>query len=328
MTSTGALRYLDRFSRLYRNAKVRLGVNVGIGIMAAAFLALAARHIAGTGWPLAAADPVLAAGAGLLFLLGYGLKAFGWQRLFAHHERPHSAALATAGAAASVTGLALPGRFDDAVRIAVVRKTGCRAGVRALAFSLFLLGLVDAVALVPLATTGASITDSTALRVGLAIVAAAGVAAAAILVSMPRLSRSARLARYRVVRWLNQRTACRRDAAKASVWVMASWIVRTVALALLLGAVGIGVSFPLAILFLTAAAASSALPVAPAGAATQVGAGGAILVASGTSTSQAFAFAMSAQLLIVFAGASILAAGILWHARRRLPRPQLSRRLI
>jgi hypothetical protein len=91
-----------------------------------------------------------------------------------------------------------------------------------------------------------------------------------------------------------------------------------IGLLLLLGAVGIGFSIPLAILFLTAAAASSALPVAPAGAATQIGAGAAILVASGVSTSQAVSFAMSAQLLVIFAAATVVGGFVLWRAARRV----------
>ena len=108
-------------------------------------------------------SPLLIVGAGLLFLVAYPVKAWGWRRLFAPHERPHTAALAAAGGAASVTGIALPGRFDDAVRVAVVRKSpNCPAGIRALAFSLFALGLIDAIALTPLASTAVAFNPPTA----------------------------------------------------------------------------------------------------------------------------------------------------------------------
>src|SRR4051794_38183900 len=78
---------------------------------------LTARHYVGTGWPLAGANLWLVAVAGILFFGAFVLKGVGWRRLFAHHERPGSHALAAANAAASVTGVALPGRFDDVVRI-------------------------------------------------------------------------------------------------------------------------------------------------------------------------------------------------------------------
>jgi hypothetical protein len=299
---------------------VRLAVNLGAGIVFTGALVLTARHFAGTGWPLASANPALAAGAGLLFLAGGGFKAFGWQRLFAQDERPRTVTLAVAGGAACVTGLALPGRFDDLVRIAVARKAGCHSCVRTLCLSLFMLGLVDAVALTPLASTGAGLADNTALRAGLAVVAAAGVGAAVVLLALPRLVRSRRLGGFRVSRWVAEHVTNSRDALAAGLLVSGSWLVRAAGLLLLLGALGIGFSFSLAILFLTAAAASSALPVAPAGAATQVGAGAAILVASGVKTSVAVAFAMSAQLLVIFAALAVVGGFVLWRLGRRLSR--------
>ena len=85
--------------------------------------------------------------------------------------------LAAANGAASVTGAALPGRFDDVVRIAVVRRyPSCPSGVGyARRLSLFMLGLLDAAALMPIsAAAAATSSDSTAVRAGLAIVAARG----------------------------------------------------------------------------------------------------------------------------------------------------------
>jgi hypothetical protein len=297
---------------------VRLGINLAVGLLATGALLLVARHVAGTGWPLRSADPLPAAGAGLLFLVGYAFKAFGWQRLFARDERPRTVSLAVAGGAACMTGVALPGRFDDVVRIAVARKAGCRNCVKTLCLSLFMLGLVDAVALTPLASTGAGLTENTALRAGLAVVAAGGVGAGVVLLALPRITRSRRLSRFRVSRWLADHVTGSRDALSAGLLVSGSWLVRSVGLLLLLGALGIGFSFPLAILFLTGAAASSALPVAPAGAATQVGAGAAVLVASGVKTSAAVAFAMSAQLLVIFAAVAVVGSFLVWQACRRV----------
>ena len=90
--------------------------------------------------------------AGLLLLLAQALKASGWARLFRPDERPTPLALAAGNGGAALIGLVLPGRFDDAMRIAVVRRSpGCPAGVRALALSLVMLGLIDSAALAPLA---------------------------------------------------------------------------------------------------------------------------------------------------------------------------------
>jgi hypothetical protein len=297
---------------------MRRSLNLASAGLATAVTGLAGWKFASTGFPLAHARPGLAVAAGLLFLLGYPLKALGWRRLFAPHERPHTAALAAAGGAASLTGIALPGRFDDAVRVVVLKRyPGTHAGVKALALSLFTLGLIDTVALTPLASTAAATTGSVTIRIALAIVAFAGIGAAGVVVAMPRVSRSARLVRYRLTRWLAEHAPTTREAAKGFWLVLASWVVRAGALCLLLGALGIGLSLPLAIIFLTAGAASAALPIAPAGAATQVGAGAAFLVASGVRASQAVTFAIAAQALVILAGAAVVLGVVAWQLAQR-----------
>lgn len=134
---------------------------------------LVARHFARSGWPLAGADPRLVVATAFLFLAAYAFKAFGWQRLIAPAERPGSLGLAAASGAACVAGAALPGRVDDAVRIAFLRRVpGCRAGVGTLCFSLLMLGLIDTIALTPFASAAAASGDlPLALRIGLAVVA-------------------------------------------------------------------------------------------------------------------------------------------------------------
>src|SRR5438270_12080403 len=138
-----------------RRAKLAFNVvSVGVALTVGVLATLHFRH---QGWPLAHADVLGLLLTCALFLVAYGLKAYGWQRLFAPEERPKPLALAAAGGAASVTGIALPGRFDDVVRIAVVRRfRGNRAGIGGVGLSLFLLGLVDAAALTPMSAVAAS----------------------------------------------------------------------------------------------------------------------------------------------------------------------------
>jgi uncharacterized membrane protein YbhN (UPF0104 family) len=266
------------------------------------------------------------AAAGFLFLLAYAFKAYGWHRLFAPHERPGPLTLAASCGAASVSGAALPGRFDEVVRIAVVRRaTGGRAGVAPVCLSLFMLGLVDTAALMPLASTAAASADTSAgVRAAMGVVAFAGLGAAVVIAVLPRFVASGRLIRFRVTRWLGTRVVSPRDAWQSWVLVLASWLVRAFGLFLLLHAMGFGVSLPLAMVFLCAAAASGALPIAPAGAATQVGAGAAILIATGVSTGQAVTFAVGAQALVILAGAVVLLGAALWHGGRRLLVPRVS----
>src|SRR6185436_12310843 len=104
-------------------------------------------------------------------------------------------------------------------------------------------------------------------------------------------------------------------ASEAWALVSGCWLVRAVAIFLLLGTLGIGFSFPLALLFLCAGAAAAALPIGPAGAATQAGASGAALVASGVGASQALVVAVSIATLGILAGGLIDIAS---DAERRL----------
>src|SRR5207244_11687819 len=93
---------------------------------------------------------------GLLLLFAQAFKAYGWGRLFTAEERPKPLALAAGNGGAALIGVVLPGRIDDAMRVAVVRRyRPCPAGVRALCLSLVMLGLLDSVALAPLALAAA-----------------------------------------------------------------------------------------------------------------------------------------------------------------------------
>jgi uncharacterized membrane protein YbhN (UPF0104 family) len=282
--------------------------------------ALAVRHFVRSGWPLSHADPFLVLAAAALFLGAYAFKAFGWRRVFARHERPSAQALAAATAAATVTGVALPGRFDDAVRITVVRRfRSSKAGFGAICLSIVVVGFLDSAALTPLASIAAGLTHVSGWpRAGLAVVAAAGIGSAAIVVAMPRLGRAQRLARFRIVRWLASHSAPTLEASKAWALISASWALRAVALYVLFLALGLQASFVLALLFLCASAASAALPLAPAGAATQAGAGAAMLALSGVGASRAVAFAVAAQGLIVLTGAAVVLLTGAWEARLRL----------
>jgi len=82
------------------------------------------------------------------------------------------------------------------------------------------------------------------------------------------------------------------------------WLVRAVALLLLLGALRVGFSFALAVLYPSAGAAAGALPIGPAGA-TNAGAGAAAAIASGVGASQALDVALAGQALAVLCGVAI-----------------------
>src|SRR3954447_16347658 len=294
--------------------------NVVAVAVALAVSGLVVRHFLRSGWPIHDANLSLVGLAAVIFLAAYGFKAWGWQRLFTAQQRPAVLTLAAAGGAASVGGIALPGRCDEVIRVAVVRRCHRgRASFGAVALSLFLLGLLDSAALTPLAAVAAAVgTVGGLMEVGLIVVAVAGVGAAAVVLALPRLARLSWVSRFRVAGWVRDNATPPREAAWASLAVATSWVLRTLAIFVLLAALGLGTNFALALAFVCASAASAVLPVAPAGAAMQAGAGAAILVASGVRTEEAVAFGIAAQALVISAGAAFVVALAAWHAQGRL----------
>jgi hypothetical protein len=292
-------------------------------LLAVAFFSV--RHFVGGGWPIHHADPVLVAGSALLFLAAYAFKAWGWQRLFHAHERPGAGALAFAGGAACVGGIALPGRVDDAIRIAIVKRfPGTKTGLGTLGLSLIVLGMLDNAALTPMASVAAAGSSHWTARAGFAVVAVAGIAAAGVVAFLPRLAGTPFVTRWRFGRWVAGHTHCTREAWAAWLLVSVSWSLRGVAVFLLLNALSMPGSFVLALAFLVASAASAALPIAPAGAATQAGAGAAILALSGVGTADAIAFSVAAQALVIVTGAAVILLVASWQLAIRL-RPRLVR---
>jgi uncharacterized membrane protein YbhN (UPF0104 family) len=281
---------------------------------------LVARHFVKTGWPLHQANPWLVGAAALIFLAAYAAKAWAWQRLFHHAERPAVLTLAAAGGAASVGGIALPGRCDEVLRVAVVRR--CRrqtASYGAVALSLIVLGLIDSAAMTPLAAVALAFVHLGGwMEAGLAVVVAAGFGAAAVVLALPRLSRIGFVARFRIGQWLKTHSLPRREAVWAWLAVVLSWLLRSLATFILLAALGLGADYALAVAFVCASAASAVLPVAPAGAAMQAGTGAAILVAAGVKADQALAFGIAAQAVVIAVGAAFMLGLAAWHAEGRL----------
>jgi len=290
---------------------------------------LVARHFSRAGWPLHRANVWLIVLAALIFLAAYAAKAWGWQRLFHTSERPAVLTLAAAGGAASVGGIALPGRCDDVIRLAVLRRCRRRrASIGAGLLSIFLLGLLDSAALAPLAYVAALVGGVDGwLRIGLLAVAAAGVAAAGIVLCLRTLAGHRLVARFRIARFVGEHATGRREALHAWLAVATSWALRALAVFVLLAALGLGTDFSLALAFVCASSASAVLPVAPAGAAVQAGAGAAILIASGMRTDEAVAFGVAAQALGIGSGAAFVVALGAWHLHGRLvPVAPLKRR--
>ncbi len=310
---------------LLSNRKVQVALNGGLGLGLLGVSYFSARHFMHGGWPLHHADPILVAAAAVLFLIAYAFKAWGWQRLFREDERPAAGALAFAGGAACVGGVAMPGRVDDAIRIACVRRyPGTRAGLGTIGLSLIILGMLDNAALAPLA--GVAITDakSWTVRAGFLIVSVAGVLAAIVVAMVPKFTGMRRVMRFRVGRWLSEHTQCRKESLAALLLISVSWALRGTAVFLLLNALALRGSFPLALGFLCASAASAAVPIGPAGAAMQAGAGATLLALSGVPKADALAFSVAAQALIVVTGAAVILLIAAWNVAIRIKRPRFA----
>jgi hypothetical protein len=304
--------------RLFRTRRARIAFNVVSGAIAIVVGLMTARHFVDNGWPLGHAKVLGVVAAGMLFLAAFGFKAWGWHRLFRHDQRPGMLGLAAAGGAATVTGLALPGRADEVVRISVVRKfPGKRVGIGSICLSLFLLALIDNAALTPLAAATAGVAAPSGwIRAGLIVVAVAGVLAGSFVWFLPRIVLHRRLTRFKFIGWITEHAAPPRETANAWMLVAFSWVLRVVAVFVLLDALKVGTSFPLAMGFLCASASAAALPIAPAGGVAQAGAGAAILVAAGVHASEATAFAVAAQGMIVLAGAGVIVLTTTAHVAR------------
>ena len=306
------------FLRLFGTRRARIAFNVASGVIAIVVGLMTARHFMMNGWPLGHAKVLGVLGAGGLFLGAFGFKAWGWHRLFRHDQRPGMLGLAAAGGAATVTGLALPGRADEVVRISVVRRfPGKRVGIGSICLSLFLLALIDNAALTPLAAASAGVAAPSGLiQAGLIVVAVAGVLAGSFVWFLPRLVLHRRLERFKFISWTAEHAAPPREAANAWMLVVVSWVLRVLAVFVLLDALSVGTSFPLAMGFLCASASAAALPIAPAGGVAQAGAGAAILVMGGVHASEATAFAVAAQGMIVLAGAGVIVLTATMHFTR------------
>ena len=303
--------------------QILLNGGLGLGLLAVSVFSV--KHFVKGGWPLHHADPILVVAAAVLFLIAYAFKAWGWQRLFAPTDRPTAGALAFAGGAACVGGVAMPGRVDDAIRIACVKRfPGTRAGLGTIGLSLLIVGMLDNAALAPLASVAAADSNSWTVRAGFFVVAIAGVAAAFVVGFLPQFAATRRVMRYRVGRWLGEHTQCRKESLAALMLISVSWALRGTAVFLLLNALAMKGSFPLALGFLCASAASAAVPIGPAGAAMQAGAGATLLALSGVPKAEAVAFAVAAQALVVVTGAAVMLLVAAWQVGVRVRRPRLA----
>src|SRR5437762_10159654 len=189
-------------SAVARN-RARLLVGCAFAAVTLAGCVLFARHLTHTSWPLQRAHMGLVALAGGLYFASFILRALGWQKLFPARARPGRARCLAACGAAAASGAVLPFRLDYLVKIGTLRRLGgVRLTLEAIALSIISLGMVDAVAMLPLSVS-ATATSSASFRGPLLIVVTFGLGCcillvwSARLVRLPIVARRARLAKLR-----------------------------------------------------------------------------------------------------------------------------------
>jgi uncharacterized membrane protein YbhN (UPF0104 family) len=278
---------------------------------------LVARRLTQSSWPLDHVEPWLTAAAALAYLASFFFRARAWHRLFPRDERPdQGGCLASVGAAAA-SGAVLPFRLDYLVKVGMLRKLGgARIGLGAIALSIVSLGMIDAIAMLPLSIS-ATATSNTILRGPLVIVVVFGLACCTLLVVGGRMARLPLVRQSRRLRVLGEHVSHhtarggRKDAVVAWVYLFVCWSFRAFGSAALLSALGLSFSPHVALAVICLAAAAGVVPITSGGAVVNAGAGVAILLALGVGKDIAINFSLASGLLIMVSAVTASMCGVL-----------------
>jgi hypothetical protein len=295
----------------------RSAIGAAFVLVTIAASVLVGRRLTHSSWPLEHVHPLLAAAAAVSYFASYVLRARGWHRLFPPDECPDQArCLASVGAAAA-SGAVLPFRLDYLIKIGVLRKLGgIRIGLEVIVLSIVSLGVIDAIAMLPLSIS-ATATSGSSLRGPLLIVVAFGVACCTLLtvgvrlVRLPLLRRSHRLRRIteQVARHGTPRG--RRSAGAAWFYLFACWSTRAFGSAALLTALGLSFSPATALTVICLGAAAGVVPITSGGAVVNAGAAAGILLALGVGKDIAINFSLASALLLVTSALAATVCGTL-----------------
>jgi uncharacterized membrane protein YbhN (UPF0104 family) len=288
---------------------------VAFCVLAVMVAVLAGRRLTSTSWPLQEANVILVLAASAAYLTSFVFRALGWQRLFPGERPDRSRCLAACGAAAA-SGVVLPFRLDYVVKISTLRRLGgVRLGLDTVGLSIVTLGLVDAVAMLPLAL-GAIGTSGAIFRAPLVVVILFCLGCIVVLALGPRLvllplvHRSLRL--ERIFRRVGDHAGLSRSTFAAAAFLFGCWTTRALGSALLLSALGVGSgsSVRLALVILCMAAAASILPITAGGAIVGIGATSGVLLALGVTRQAAINFSLASGMLLTISALIAAAIGV------------------
>jgi len=222
----------------------------------------------------------------------------------------------------------LPFRLDYLIKIGVLRKLGgIRVGLSAIALSIVSLGMIDAIAMLPLSIS-ATLTTNSVLRGPLVVVVAFGIGCSTLLVVGRRLASVRLLGRSRGLRVLGDHVALhtspggRRDAIAAWFYLFACWSARAFGSAALLSALGLSFSPQIALTVICLGAAAGIIPITSGGAVVNAGAAAAILLALGVAKDVAIDFSLASGLLLVISAVAASLCGVLATMAMRLTAPR------
>jgi hypothetical protein len=271
---------------------------------------LVARHLSDASWPLEGAHVPLVFLAGCCYLASFGFRACGWHQLFPSRERPDGARCLAACGAAAASGMVLPFRLDYVVKISTLRRLGgITLGFETIAVSIVALGVVDAVAMLPLAASALA-TSGAVLRAPLIVVVLFGIGCLGILTLGQRVTRLPLVGRSDRVQTIYRRVAdstqFSRPTLVAGLLLLGCWTSRALGSTLLLSALGVRFSPTLALVVLCMSAATAVLPFMAGGAIAGMGTTAGVLFALGASKGVAVNFSLASGLLLT--GAALAAA--------------------
>jgi len=298
-----------------RRSRVRLIAGFAFVAITLAACALLGKRFTHTSWPLQRAHMDLVGGAVACYFLSYIFRALGWQKLFPATARPDRARCLAACGAAAASGVVLPFRLDYLVKIGTLtRMRGVKLGLEAIALSIISLGLVDAVAFLPLSIS-ATAASSSSFRWPLLLVVLFGIGSCGILVAGQHLVRIPFIANRARLKTLARRAAdhprsTTREAVIAWFFLLGCWTSRALGSTLLLAALGVGFSPTLALVVLCLSAAASLIPIASGGAVANVGATAAVLLALGVHSEQAINFGLASGILLCGTAAAAAIVGL------------------
>jgi uncharacterized membrane protein YbhN (UPF0104 family) len=292
----------------------RIVGGVGFTLLSLGACALLARLLSDASWPLDGARTSLVLVAGGCYLASFGFRAFGWQRLFPSGERPDRARCLAACGAAAASGVVLPFRLDYVVKISTLRRLGgVTVSLKTIGISIVALGMVDAVAMLPLAGYALAMSGPV-LRAPMVVVVLFCVGCLGILAlgqrvsRLPLAGRSDRL--HAVYRRVASSTRFSRATLVAGLLLLGCWTSRALGSTFLLGALGVRFSPTLALLVLCVSAAAAILPITAGGAVAGMGTTAGVLFALGVSKDVALNFSLASGLLLITAALTAAALGL------------------